>query len=367
MRVTGLMVDRGMKSGRAWGGRTGLAARRASGYPRRRSAVSGGEERGAKRLSRRGEEDLGRRAVAQNPARSVVEPVHDVADLGVRDVQEVRSFGEIAPHQAVGVFVGPALPRGIRVGEEKVRLEFARHGLVAGELGAVVGGDGQYPVADRSQQANHHPPHRVGAPVGHPAQQDETAAALRERDEVALLPGADDGVGFPVAQPRPVGDTGRALVDGPAIGNGEASRGVLDPVVAWPPVGQVRVKRSTARMIVDDVLVNPFVADGHPVDRAQIAGDLLRAPVLAQLVFHHRPAQPVDARPRRGARASVARQALREPGIVERSRGVASALPPKRAAMDTEIPGDGGRPLAGIQQRLQLQPRFQREVVVAFH
>lgn len=108
-----------------------------------------------------------------------------MADLGVRDVQEVGSFGKIAPHQAVGVFVGPALPRGIRVGEEKVRFEFARHGLVAGELGAVVGGDGQYPVPDRSQQANHHPPHRIGAPVGHPAQQDETAAALGERDEVA--------------------------------------------------------------------------------------------------------------------------------------------------------------------------------------
>ena len=139
-----------------------------------------------------------RGTAAQNPARSVVEPVHDVADLGVRDVQEVGSFGKIAPHQAVGVFVGPALPRGIRVGEEKVRFEFARHGLVAGELGAVVGGDGQYPVPDRSQQANHHPPHRIGAPVGHPAQQDETAAALGERDEVALLPGADDGIGFAV-------------------------------------------------------------------------------------------------------------------------------------------------------------------------
>lgn len=37
------------------------------------------------------------------------------------------------------------------------------------------------------------------------------------------------------------------------------------------------VKRSTARMIVDDVPVNPLVADGQSVDRAQGARDLLRA------------------------------------------------------------------------------------------
>jgi len=50
-----------------------------------------------------------------------------------------------------------------------------------------------------------------------------------------------------------------------------------------------------------------------------------------------------------------------------RSRSHAAAQVPqgRRPEVNLSKSGDGGRPLADIQQRLQPQPRFQREVVVA--
>lgn len=88
-------------------------------------------------------EHLVRRPEAKGFAGPVVEAIHRLLPLRVGCLAEAGLLREILPHQPVGVLVRTALPGGVRVGEIEVRPQHRRHPSVRGELGAVVGGQGE--------------------------------------------------------------------------------------------------------------------------------------------------------------------------------------------------------------------------------
>jgi hypothetical protein len=122
---------------------------------------------------------------------------------------------------------------------------------------------------------------------------------------------AQDEVAFPVAAPDTVQDQSRAVVD--QYGRGEeptaALIGAPAPLAQRPagaqPSGQLPAQAALALV---ERLVNRLVADmpARPVGkrRAQVGGDLLRAPLQLQLGLHLRTQlgvfqQPRPARPAR--------------------------------------------------------------------
>ena len=92
-----------------------------------------------------GEEDLVGGFIAQHFAGARVELVLHFGDRGVGDAGKAGALGEVLPHEAVGVLVEPAFPGVIGPGEEKGGSQPARDLLMAGELLAIVGGDGVHP------------------------------------------------------------------------------------------------------------------------------------------------------------------------------------------------------------------------------
>jgi hypothetical protein len=46
---------------------------------------------------------------------------HD-SQLALRVPRQVRALGQILAQQPIGVFVGTALPRAVRIGKEKIRI-----------------------------------------------------------------------------------------------------------------------------------------------------------------------------------------------------------------------------------------------------
>src|SRR3990172_5262104 len=102
-------------------------------------------------------EDLVRCQVAEALARTMVESVFDHAELRSGQGGQVPRLGEVLTHQAVGVLVGAALPRAIRIGEIEPGVEVGGDPLVKRELTAVVGGQRVNGMSDRQKSAANAP------------------------------------------------------------------------------------------------------------------------------------------------------------------------------------------------------------------
>src|SRR5258708_28356091 len=88
------------------------------------------------------EVDFVRGEEAEAAARAVVEVGGDLVAEGLGQMAEGGPLGEILADQAVGIFVGAALPGVVRSGEVDGGAELTFEGLVAVEFDAVVGSDG---------------------------------------------------------------------------------------------------------------------------------------------------------------------------------------------------------------------------------
>ena len=67
---------------------------------------------------------------AEDFARTVVECVLDGGELLMGDEAQIHALGEELSDEAIGVLVGPALPRTVRVAEEDVHVQFHAERLV---------------------------------------------------------------------------------------------------------------------------------------------------------------------------------------------------------------------------------------------
>ena len=84
---------------------------------------------------------ISRRGVPEGLARARVESLGDRIEVVLRHRPEVGAIREVLPKQAIGVLVGAALPRAVRVAE--VHLDVGRHGegLVRGEFHPAIPGE----------------------------------------------------------------------------------------------------------------------------------------------------------------------------------------------------------------------------------
>ena len=121
--------------------------------------------------------------------------------LGV--ARQVRALGQVLAQQAIGVLVGAALPRAVRIGKEDLDRKPLGQRLVLGPLVPSIIGQG-FP-----QQGGHEPQFFREPEAGtsrirslHSCQKDQTRCPLHQCSDGRAIAGSLDEVAFPVAWHR---------------------------------------------------------------------------------------------------------------------------------------------------------------------
>lgn len=208
---------------------------------------------------------------------------------------KVGALGEVLPQQAVGVFVGAALPGAGGVAEVDRDVGGDGEGLVGGHFGALVPGQGPLQVRwgglDRGCQCC---ADGSGTVVGGQVDEQQVAgAAFDQGGDGGAGVAADDEVAFPVPGDGPVGCFGGPFTDHHhGVGVARLALGCVAVRAAHGAAGaQGAGQFATQFALTLDVesLVDGFVGHVHlrPVGRAsaQSATDLLGAPSQGQVVL----------------------------------------------------------------------------------
>ena len=282
--------------------------------------------------------DFVRSAEAMAFARAMVEVGSDARAEALGEVTERSTLGEVLSDEAVGVLVGAAFPGVMGSGEEDGGVESMLDGFVAVKLDSVVEGEGVHGMGLVGEECNQASGGKVGGGPGHRADADQAALALDDGGDAGrALP--VNRVAFPVADPAPLCDDGRALWEHP-LAREPSSTVVLPIAFAAPLLGapQVGPKDAAALFILPDPQVDRFVAHHGQPEAAQSAHDLFRTPAP--------PEQPLDQLEVARTIASVAPRAAaaavrllhREPRAVEPVVGtvIASDLAPNGAGMSMQ-------------------------------
>ena len=172
-------------------------------------------------------------------------------------------------------------------------------------------------------------------------------------DAVPMAFGADDGIAFPVADARTGLDDSRPGRDGAFAG--EATTAVVVAIAfaaLLRAAAQVSVQGAARPFVGPTMPVDRLVADPEPALVAQAAGDLLRAPALAELAVDLAPIGRGESLIAAGARPAGPGVGIGELGAVPAIvvRRIAADLPVDRAAMTAEQPRDGRRGIAVLAE-----------------
>lgn len=206
--------------------------------------------------------------------------------MGLGEVGEGCAFGGVLADEAVGVFVGAALPGLVWVGEVEGGAEMLFDELVSVELGTVVGGDGlDFMWSEDLDDAG------LGVLNGRLrefAEAEESGFAVYGREEGGFVC-AVHGIKLPVSFPRAGVDDGRALGDHAFAGEATAAVGAA---IAFTPlfgsVTKMKIKAAATGTIGSDPLVDG--RDTHDLDAFPncAADDLLRAKIFAEEALYLR-------------------------------------------------------------------------------
>jgi hypothetical protein len=77
-------------------------------------------------------EDLKRRGPVETFSWPGIQLMGDGVQLALRIARQIRPLGQVLAQQAIGVLIGPALPRAMRIGEEDLDREPVRQALLVG-------------------------------------------------------------------------------------------------------------------------------------------------------------------------------------------------------------------------------------------
>lgn len=290
----------------------------------------------------------------------VVEFLGDRVEVVLRVDGWVGAFGEVPAQEPVGVLVGAALPRGVRVAEVDGHVQRGADPFVQGEFRSLVPGQA---VAQEFGQVLHLVddglPDVFGVvPVGQVRQDREPGGALDERADGAFVAAAGDEIALPVARDRPVPDLRGSLRDHDHgfAETGFAALAALGSAGGSPlPHGAFQLLLEFAPGLQVDGLADrldnrvriPIIREVRPQP-----GYLLRAPM---------PAQPGgDLVPQSRALGRLARFGAFEPvrgllpgaaGLVTAGPGIPVALDlaADRAGVAAQQAGDGADRIAQTQ------------------
>ena len=194
------------------------------------------------------------------------------------------SLGQVLPDQAVGIFVGAALPGVMGSGEVKPQSDGALDRGVAVELGAVIGGDGVEPVGVALGQADRPVVELLRGAGPELADEEVAALALHQAHDAVLIAGPHDGIDLPVPD-APAVEHMRGTIGEVALA-GEPAATVIGAVAFAKPSlvcpTQVLMQETATAPIVPDVPIDGLVADTQQLLPAQVAGNLFWTPLLAQ-------------------------------------------------------------------------------------
>jgi len=225
----------------------------------------------------------------------MVEAMHGKGDLMRSDGIEAQLLRKELSDEAVHVLVGATLPGGVGMGEEEVGIESPGDSFMLGELLAVIGRQRMNAGRERRQHGDDRArdsSSRLGRDM---RDQGVARLAFVDRNESLLMAGADNQIGFPVAEALATIDNGRALVNRHLVGDGAAS---FASAIALTPhlLATQGTMQDTARAPVGvDVLIDGFVTDTGLAIGLEVTGDLLGAPQFAELGFGKGPCLRANA------------------------------------------------------------------------
>ena len=135
--------------------------------------------------------------------RACVQAMRDGVQLALRVARQVRPLGQVLAQQPVRVFIGPSLPRAVRIGKEDLDRELLSQLLVLGHLFPTVIGQGL-------PQQGGHVPEFLGEALSstrrirpvHSGQDDQACGPLHQGSDGRAIAGSLDEIAFPVARHR---------------------------------------------------------------------------------------------------------------------------------------------------------------------
>ena len=228
----------------------------------------------------------------------VVEFLGDRVEVVLRVDGWAGAFGEALAQEPVGVLVGAALPRGVRVAEADGHVQRGSDPFVQGEFRSLVPGQRIAQEFGRRGHFVDDGPLDVSgvAPIGQVQQDREPGGTLDERADRAFVAAAGDEIALPAARGRPVLDLRGPLRDHDHgfAETGFAALAALGPAGGSPlPHGAFRLLLETAPGLQADGLADGFDACAHVTiireHRLRSAGYPLRAPMPAQSGRYPRP------------------------------------------------------------------------------
>ena len=215
-------------------------------------------------------EDLGRGLVAEALPGRIVVQLQGQRKLRFREGAEVGGAGQRAPQAADGVLHAALLPGGMGIAEEGLDAQGVE-AVVAGELGAVVEGEGLAPRGGKgAQQALQGSCRGVGSLAPLADRHQEAGGALVEGQDHGPRPPEAHQVRLPVAEGLPLGHRRGSLVDGDAVG--DEAGGAAAPPSPPAPFGLVLGQTAGPPVVLDpgllavDEPVDALVAE-HPAPR----------------------------------------------------------------------------------------------------
>lgn len=204
-------------------------------------------------------------------ARSGVEFVGNDVALTLGECSHAGAFGEVRANQAIGIFIGAALPGVMGGGEVELQSERALDRGIAVELGAVVGDDGAKVFGVVLGQANGAVVELMRRSRLELADQEVAGFALHRADDAMLVAVAHHGVDLPVAELAASKHPRRAFGD--MALTREAAAAVIGAVAfaeaALACATQMLMQGAPAAPIVPDVAVDGLVADLQALFLAQ--------------------------------------------------------------------------------------------------
>mgnify|MGYP001574683892 CR=1 FL=1 len=156
--------------------------------------------------------DFQGRGEVQTFSRARIQAMGDGVQLALRVPRQVRALRQVLAQQPVGVLLGAALPRAVRIGKEHSDVEPLRQARVLGHLFPAIVGQGF------AQRCGHVPELLSASLSGtrrirplHPGQEDQAGRPLHQGADGRPITGSLDEIAFPVAGHRASPHFGRAF------------------------------------------------------------------------------------------------------------------------------------------------------------
>ena len=308
------------------------------------------------------------RLKCQALSRPMIEPIHDVVYLCLRQRIEGRPFGHILANQPVGVLVESPLPGMIGMGKIDGRVQrLADRGMVS-KLLAVIGRNRLgMPLMGR-EQGNRGRRHLLGLLGGDFAQHGIARAPFDHRDERPRARTSHHQVDFPIADATFCFDDGRALVDADSVFNLSSGIGFSIAFLAFLLTGTQGAIQRTPRLTIRlDVLVDTLRTQSKTVGCRQPTRNLLGTPLLTQIRF-----DTLDDRRRHLGRPRLVattrqRFVVGLAGTIAALPLIAPQLPTNRRGRYRQRRGDALLRMPGFLQRVHLVSLMFGQLVIRSH